>query len=114
VIYHKEESWAAPYIKAVIRDLKQYINARALRQIPVGYAATDLQEDYFEIGQFLNCGNDPMSRTDFYAINDYSWCSPTTFEQSGWKVKVEKLRDYGIPLLYVSLETNLLSSDTTL
>lgn len=99
VIAHPEKSWASPYIKAVIRDIKHYIKERGLRQIPVGYAATDLPENRMELGHYLNCGNDPLSKADFYAINDYSWCSPSSYQQSGWDTKVDAWKDYSIPLL---------------
>lgn len=32
----------APYIKAVTRDIKQYIGNRNYRKIPVGYSAADI------------------------------------------------------------------------
>jgi 1,3-beta-glucanosyltransferase GAS5 len=103
VIYTSEETWAAPYIKAVIRDIKRYLKERGLRQVPVGYSATDLTENRVELGEYLNCGSNPASRADFYAINDYSWCYPSSFEKSGWKDKVQMWKDYGIPLLFVFL-----------
>ena len=33
---------AAPYVKAVTRDMKQYIGNRKYRPIPVGYSAADI------------------------------------------------------------------------
>ena len=33
---------AAPYVKAVTRDIKQYIGNRQYRKIPVGYSAADI------------------------------------------------------------------------
>jgi hypothetical protein len=99
VVYHREDTWTAPYIKAVVRDIKQYLQKRGLRQIPVGYAAVDLTENGLDLGMYLNCGNNPMSRPDFHAINDYSWCSPSSFEKSGWEKKVAQWQNYGIPLL---------------
>jgi 1,3-beta-glucanosyltransferase GAS5 len=102
VIEKPDKSWASPYIKAVVRDIKRYISERGLRQVPVGYAATDLPENRFELGNYLNCGSNSISRADFYALNDYSWCYPSTFEQSGWKAKVEMWMNFSIPLLYAS------------
>jgi hypothetical protein len=99
VIDKKEVSWSAPYIKAVVRDTKRYLKERGLRQVPVGYAATDTTENVFELGEYLNCGSE---RSDFFAINDYSWCHPSSFERSGWINKVAKWKNYAIPLLYDS------------
>ena len=39
VINDGPSSSAAPYVKAVTRDLRQYIRSRGLRKIPVGYSA---------------------------------------------------------------------------
>jgi 1,3-beta-glucanosyltransferase GAS4 len=42
VVNDAESAEASPrYVKAVIRDLKQYIAAHLSRQIPVGYSAAD-------------------------------------------------------------------------
>jgi len=89
VIDTADKTWAAPYIRAVIRDTKKYLKSRALRKVPVGYSAVDLSENRLELAQFLNCGNNPNSRADFYAFNDYSWCHPSSFKISQWNAKVE-------------------------
>jgi hypothetical protein len=39
VVNDKESSSSAPYVKAVTRDLRNYIRSRNLRKIPVGYSA---------------------------------------------------------------------------
>ena len=39
VINDGPSSAAAPYVKAVTRDLRSYLRARNLRQVPVGYSA---------------------------------------------------------------------------
>lgn len=39
VINDGPSSKAAPYVKAVTRDIRQYIRSRKLRQVPVGYSA---------------------------------------------------------------------------
>ena len=90
-------SVTAPWIKAVTRDVRQYIRSRDYRSIPVGYSAADVDENRREIAQFMNCGSDD-ERSDFFAFNDYSWCDPSSFEKSGWDQKVETWSDYGIPL----------------
>jgi hypothetical protein len=87
----------APYVKAVTRDIKSYINARGLRKIPVGYSAADVESNRYEMAQYMNCGDDAV-RSDFFAFNDYSWCDPSTFTKSGWDQKVQKFKDYSIPI----------------
>ena len=42
VINNVATSVAAPWVKAVTRDLKQYIGMRNYRQIPIGYSAADI------------------------------------------------------------------------
>lgn len=100
VINSASNTDAAPYVKATTRDMKQYIGTRGYRTIPVGYAAADVASNQQTLAEYLNCGTDD-ERTDFYAINDYSWCDPSSFTTSGWDVLVKNYTGYGIPLLYV-------------
>jgi len=97
VINAKNNTIAATYIKAVTRDMKQYISNRHSRKIPVGYSAADVAENIEQQALFFNCGTDD-ERSDFFAFNDYSWCDPSSFQQSGWDQKVKMYEDYTIPL----------------
>lgn len=87
---------AAPYIKAVTRDMKNYMNSRGLRKVPVGYSAADVSSNRMQTAEYMNCGSDDM-RSDFFAFNDYSWCN-SDFKTAGWDVKVKNFTDYGIPI----------------
>jgi hypothetical protein len=98
VINDDKTSFAAPYVKAVTRDMKQYIKARGYRSIPVGYSAADVDVNRFQMAEYMNCGGDDV-RSDFFAFNDYSWCDPSSFQTSGWDKKVAQFGNYGIPLL---------------
>lgn len=89
----------APYIKAVTRDMKNYMNSRGLRKVPVGYSAADVSSNRLQTAMYMNCGSDD-ERSDFFAFNDYSWCN-SDFKTSGWDQKVKTFTDYGIPILYV-------------
>ncbi|GAB1198024.1 Glucanosyltransferase-domain-containing protein [Aspergillus pseudonomiae] len=97
VINDGPSSKAAPYVKAVTRDLRQYIRSRNYREIPVGYSAADIDTNRLQMAQFMNCGTDD-ERSDFFAFNDYSWCDPSSFTTSGWDKKVENFTGYGLPL----------------
>lgn len=97
VINTPESSVAAPYVKAVTRDIRQYIKARGYRSIPVGYSAADVAENRLEMAQYMNCGSDD-ERSDFFAFNDYSWCDPSSFTVSGWDQKVKNFTGYGLPI----------------
>jgi len=97
VVNDGPSSAAAPYVKAVTRDMRSYIRARGYRQIPVGYSAADVDTNRLEMAEFMNCGTDD-ERSDFFAFNDYSWCDPSSFQISGWAQKVKNFTGYGIPL----------------
>ncbi|KAL5445095.1 hypothetical protein PMIN07_003646 [Paraphaeosphaeria minitans] len=92
---------AAPYIKAVTRDMKQYISNRHSRQIPVGYSAADVTEVIEQQALYFDCGTDD-SRADFFAFNDYSWCDKEnglqTFTGAGWDKKVETYKNFPRPI----------------
>ncbi|KAI1167743.1 glycoside hydrolase family 72 protein [Nemania serpens] len=88
---------SAPYVKATTRDMRQYIGSRGYRKIPVGYSAADVSENRMQTADYFNCGTDD-ERSDFFAFNDYSWCSPSSFMQSGWDQKVKNFTGYGIPI----------------
>jgi hypothetical protein len=92
------DTFPAPYIKAVGRDMKQYIQARGYRAIPVGYSATDVPENRYQVAAYLNCGSDAV-RNDFVAFNDYSFCGFGVFQGSQWAQKVGNFSKYSIPLL---------------
>lgn len=92
-----DTSPCAPYVKAVNRDMKSYINARKYRNIPVGYSAADVTANRLEMAQYMNCGPD-AARADFYAFNDYSWCDPDEFDTTDWAQKVKNFTSYGKPL----------------
>ncbi len=97
VINDGPSSAAAPFVKAVTRDLRQYIGSRGYRKIPVGYSAADVDTNRVQMAQYMNCGT-ADERSDFFAFNDYSWCDPSSFQISGWDQKVKNFTGYGLPL----------------
>jgi len=98
VINDDKTTNAAPYVKAVTRDMRSYLKERKFRQIPVGYSAADVDSNRLEMAEYMNCGTDD-ERSDFFAFNDYSWCDPSDFTTSGWDQKVKNFTGYGLPLL---------------
>lgn len=58
---------AAPYVKAVTRDMRQYIKDRNYRAIPVGYSAADVSQNRMQLADYMNCGTDD-ERSDFFAF----------------------------------------------
>jgi len=92
----KETTLAAPYVKAVTRDMRQYIRQRFNRPILVGYSAADVTDNRMQTAAYFNCGTDD-ERSDFFAFNDYSWCT-SDFVTSGWNKKVAAFKNYGLPI----------------
>ncbi|KAF6839576.1 beta-glucanosyltransferase GDM1 [Colletotrichum plurivorum] len=93
---HPNTTLTAPYVKAVTRDMKNYMASRGLRHVLVGYSAADVADNRMQTAEYFNCGSDD-ARSDFFGFNDYSWCN-TNFKQAGWDVKVKNFTDYGIPI----------------
>jgi hypothetical protein len=58
---------SAPYVKAVTRDMRQYIRTRGYRNIPVGYSAADVAQNRMQLAHYMNCGTDD-ERSDFFAF----------------------------------------------
>jgi hypothetical protein len=97
VINNNQTTFAAPYVKAVTRDMKAYIKARSYRSIPVGYSAADVEDNRYQMATYMNCGGNDV-RSDFFAFNDYSWCDPSSFTISGWDKKVALFSNYSLPI----------------
>ncbi|KAF2771528.1 hypothetical protein EJ03DRAFT_325564 [Teratosphaeria nubilosa] len=97
VINSDNTTACAPYVKAVTRDMKQYIGERGYRSIPVGYSAADVSSNQYLMAQYMDCGEN-QTVSDFYAINNYEWCDPSTYQESGWESMVELYSNYSLPL----------------
>lgn len=89
---------AAVYVKAVVRDIKNFQRNTNLRLVPVGYSAADVEENRLQSALYFNCGDDEMARVDMYGFNDYSWCGRSSFKTSGYDKKVEAYSNYSVPL----------------
>ncbi|KAK6440747.1 Glycolipid anchored surface protein 4 precursor [Oleoguttula sp. CCFEE 5521] len=93
------------YIRAVQRDLKNYISAHASRPIPVGYSAADIREVLQDTWAYLQCDNSAngtdISRSDFFGLNSYSWCgSGSSFQTSGYDQLVAIFSNTTIPVFF--------------
>ncbi|ODV93577.1 hypothetical protein PACTADRAFT_45823 [Pachysolen tannophilus NRRL Y-2460] len=94
-----------PYIRAVQRDVKNYIQNNANRTIPVGYSAADvtsLREATFE---YLECNIDgdenDLSRSDFFGLNSYEWCSGISdWSTSGYSDINSTFANSSIPIFF--------------
>ncbi|KAL2444023.1 1,3-beta-glucanosyltransferase gel2 [Exophiala dermatitidis] len=90
------------YIRAVTRDVKDYIAAQGSRDIPVGYSAADVRPLLMGTYNYLSCGldNETTSKIDFFGLNSYSWCGDATFESSGYDVLVDDFSNTTIPIFF--------------
>lgn len=95
-----------PYIRAVTRDLKNYISKHSSRPIPVGYSAADVRGVLFDTWAYLQC-SDPTdgtsndaSRVDFFSLNSYSWCGNSSFTESTYNQLVDGFKNSSVPIFF--------------
>ncbi|KAK4214494.1 Glucanosyltransferase-domain-containing protein [Rhypophila decipiens] len=93
-----------PYVRAVTRDLKEYISLHSDRPIPVGYSAADVRDVLFDTYNYFQCheeGDDKdMSHGDLFALNSYSWCGDSDFKKSTFDDLVEGFKESSVPIFY--------------
>ncbi|OLL25742.1 1,3-beta-glucanosyltransferase gas4, partial [Neolecta irregularis DAH-3] len=90
---------AAPYVKAVVRDMKAYIAKQSKRTIPVGYSAASVAENRGPLAFYLNAGEDD-TRIDFYGLNSYEWCGASSYTISGYDQFATLFQGLTIPLFF--------------
>lgn len=101
------DSGAAPFLKAAVRDVKAYRDAQKMRQIPVGYCASDVSGLYANLRDYLSCGGDNATTIDFFGLDDYSWCDPNSLTSSGYADLYKGSLDYPLPLFFSETECKL-------
>lgn len=94
-----------PYVRAVTRDLKNYIKSNLKRQIPVGYSAADVRDILWDTWNYMSCGDggkaSDMSRGDLFALNSYSWCAiNATFESSQYDQLTNNFSTSSVPVFF--------------
>ncbi|ODQ78472.1 glycoside hydrolase family 72 protein [Babjeviella inositovora NRRL Y-12698] len=92
-----------PYIRAVQRDMKQYIAKNCARAIPVGYSAAsdiNLRGPTFEYLQCNIDGNDDDSKSDFVGLNSYEWAAGSDWASSGYAKINSTFEDTTVPLFF--------------
>ncbi|KAI0203145.1 glycolipid anchored surface protein [Astrocystis sublimbata] len=99
-----------PYIRAVTRDLKNYIRKNADRKIPVGYSAADVRDVLEDTWNYFQCAidgeEDDMSRADLFALNSYSWCGNSNFHESSYDQLVDLFESSSVPIFYSEFGCN--------
>ncbi|ODV82556.1 carbohydrate-binding module family 43 protein [[Candida] arabinofermentans NRRL YB-2248] len=99
VITNSTNTDSAPFVKAAIRDMKQYMSDSGYRAIPVGYSANDDSYTRVKSADYFNCGDSDVA-ADFYGINMYEWCGSSTFKTSGYEARTEEFSNLTIPVFF--------------
>ncbi|KAG6016779.1 hypothetical protein E4U54_000462 [Claviceps lovelessii] len=106
-IAKKEDSPAAPFLKAAARDLKAYRDRKGYRTIPIGYSAADIVQLRPMLQDYLTCGGNSSEIVDFFALNSYSWCDPSTFEESSYNMLQQYAKDFPVPIFFSETGCNV-------
>ncbi|OQD61136.1 hypothetical protein PENPOL_c018G08178 [Penicillium polonicum] len=102
-VINEDAHYLAPkYIRAVVRDMKDYIAKNAKRAIPVGYSAADIRNILKDTTHYFECElkNSTSSRADFFGLNSYSWCGDSSYKASGFDVLTEDFTNATIPVFF--------------
>ena len=102
-VINQQAAYSAPaYVRAVIRDMKQYIKNNVDRAIPVGYSAADIRDILMDTANYFECDltNSTESRADFFGLNSYSWCGDASYTSSGYNVLTEDFSNATLPVFF--------------
>lgn len=109
VVTSPENSGAAAYVKASIRDTKNYMEMKKYRQIPVGYTSVDDSALRLNSANYFMCNDSEMedSAVDFYAMKMYSWCGYSSFSSSGYKERTIEFALMPVPVFFSEYGCNI-------
>lgn len=114
-VINQQATWLAPaYVRAVVRDMKDYIAKHAPRAIPVGYSAADVRPILTDTARYFECEmkNSTSSRIDFFGLNSYSWCADATYVSSGYNILTEDFSNATIPVFFSEYGCNAVTPRT--
>ncbi|CAG9938861.1 unnamed protein product [Clonostachys rosea f. rosea IK726] len=106
-IARKEDSAGAPFLKAAARDMKAYRDKKGYRKIPIGYSAADIKELRPMLQEYLTCGGNASETIEFFGINSYSWCDPSTYEESTYNQLQEQAKNFPVPIFFTETGCNV-------
>lgn len=108
IVNDERSSEVSPaYIKAVTRDVKDYMYYQCPRLIPVGYSAADDLNYRKELPHYLSCGAQGTA-IDFYGVNSYQWCGKQTLESSGYDVLLKDYKEFNFPVFLSEFGCNII------
>ncbi|CCD27049.1 1,3-beta-glucanosyltransferase NDAI_0J01570 [Naumovozyma dairenensis CBS 421] len=100
----KTNTDASPFVKAAIRDIKQYMNEKKYRKIPVGYSINDDEDTRKNLADYFTCGD---VTADFYGVNMYEWCGYSSYGTSGYRERTIEFENFSIPVFFSEFGCNL-------
>ena len=106
-ISKKEDSTGAPFLKAAARDMKAYRDRKGYRKIPIGYSAADIKELRPMLQDYLTCGGNSSETVDFFGLNSYSWCDPSSYEESSYDQLQKYAKDFPVPIFLTETGCNV-------
>lgn len=114
VINQNSTTDAASYVRAVVRDMKEYIANNIARSVPVGYSAADVSTLLEDTYNYFACSlsGSPYSKIDFFGLNDYEWCGDSSFTQSGYDNLVTMFGETSIPVFFSEYGCNAVEPRT--
>lgn len=114
VINQDADESVPAYIRAVVRDMKEYIALHAPRDIGVGYSAADVATMLDDTWSYLGCNlaNSTYSKMDFFGLNDYEWCGDSSYTESGYNTIVTDFQSTDIPVFFSEYGCNLVAPRT--
>ncbi|KAK0706534.1 Glucanosyltransferase-domain-containing protein [Lasiosphaeria miniovina] len=107
IIAIANQSLAAPYIKASVRDVKKHRESKGYRKVPIGYSAADIAELRPMLQDYLTCGGDDSQNVDFFALNSYEWCDVTTYDVSGYANLQKQAVNFPVPIFFSETGCNV-------
>jgi hypothetical protein len=102
IINEDSVAQAPEYVRAVTRDIKDYIAKHASRTIPVGYSAADVRPLLQDTYNYFACNlaNETSSKIDFFGLNSYSWCGGASFTSAGYDILLNDFSNTTIPIFF--------------
>ncbi|KAK2049849.1 glycolipid anchored surface protein [Colletotrichum somersetense] len=101
----KTNTEASAFVKAAVRDTKNYIKEKGYRWMGVGYAANDDKDIRVNSAHYFNCG-DQDAAIDFWGYNIYSWCGENTLVGAGFDKQIDFFKDYSVPVFFAEYGCN--------
>lgn len=107
VVEKANQTAAAAFVKAAVRDTKAYIVSQNYRKsLGVGYATADVPSRD-QLAAYFAC--EPTgggTSIDFWGYNVYSWCGDSNYMSSSYGARVDFFSDYPVPVFFAEYGCN--------